>query len=261
MEQKQKQQPDFAAPTPTEKRRAYLLMIMEKIKTYLPYATLAVALVTAFFVHESIASKNPEIELASSQWQQAKLKRTEALNAVKKLTLNSTEYNLYLIEKQKTDALFIRLNALTEENKFMGFPNFQYFLGEFGWAFGLFLIGIYLTVRDCVRNTKLLPAEMLINGTVITIALFFMSWATNGTEGFTDFDKSTYIVFNILLSIITCIGTYIIVKYKLSVINFLKSNISKLITLNEKNTTLIESPDKEKQAFINSMEVYTDLID
>ena len=117
-------------------------------------------------------------------------------------------------------SVYAAVETQKEKEEFLGFPNVQYFVGEFGWAFGLLLIGIYLTVRDVKIGSKLLFAQMFVNITIVAIALFFISYTFHYAQ---DFDKKIYVTANILLAIGICYGIYFIVNY----LNKLTTNLKK----------------------------------
>lgn len=181
-------------------------------------------MVTAFFVHEFFTPNSTEVEIARAEWAEAKALRTQHLEVLKEMAKGTAEYTQYLEAKVKTDQLFYKLNAAKQNQVFLGFNSFQQFLGEFGWAFGLLLIAMYLTVKDVSRNSKTLKAEMLINGSIFTIALFFIFWAIQPNK---DYPKYMYVLFSILTSTIGCIGFYLLVKYKSSFVLSLKNIIRK----------------------------------
>lgn len=219
------QQTKNAAQTLTDKSHA-LMTTTERVKFYLPYLLLAVILVTAFFAHESIFIDQTETDLLRTEWIEAKSKRTKALDVLKKLTENTPEYQTYLNHKNETNELFTKLEEAKVKDEFVGFPNFKYFIGEFGWALGLFIIGIYMAVRDIVRNTKTLFPEMLINTTVIGVSLFFMSWTLIPKQ---DFSKLTYVIFNFVLAIVLSTGTYLLVKHRLKYTDRLRFALESMI--------------------------------
>ena len=225
-----KQQKEFVAQTQQELQPVFLRTLTKRVKTYLPYFLIAVTLVTAFFAHESLVTENIERKNLETQWIEAKSKRTIALNAVKQLAVDTPEYNAYLVEKENTKQLFIKLNASVEKEQFNGFPNFQYFIGEFGWAFGLFIIGLYMMFRDLIRKSPTLKAEMIINGTVLTISLFFITyalWPINYLpKG--DFSKTTYIFFNIITATFICFGANLLIKHKTLIKQKLTAHIRRL---------------------------------
>lgn len=232
---KTSKQTSHAALTVTgQKFLAIQKTITEKVKIYLAYLLIAVTMVTAFFVHEFFTPSSSEIESARVEWSEAKSLRTIHLEKLKEMAQGTPEYDQYLESKILTDQLFDKLNAAKEKEVFLGFNNFQQFLGEFGWALGLLLIAIYLTVKDIARNDKTLKAEMLVNGSIFTIAMFFIFWAIQPNK---DYPKYMYVLFSVLTSISSCLGFYFLVKYKNKFTLALKNIIKKQF-----NFLILEAP-------------------
>lgn len=201
---------------------------MKKARSFFSYLLLAVVLVTAFFAHETITINETKVKNARADWIVAKAKRTETLNAFKAAYQHTAEYKTYFKEKQNTDLLYSKVKSVESDVSFLGFPSFQYFVGEFGWAFGLFIIGFYMLIRDISKNSKTLIGEVFVDGTIISVALFFMTWAFYYKQ---DFNKLNYLVVNVLLSITICYGAFLIQKHKKEAISRLKSSVKELINL------------------------------
>lgn len=182
-------------------------------------------MVTAFFMHEFVEPSYPEIDNARLEWSASKSERTQHLNAIKENSKGTAEYNAYWQSKVKTDLLHEKLQIAKEKNKFFGFQNYQQFLGEFGWAFGLLLISLYMILKDLSRNSKTTIYEMLINGSVLTISLFFIFWALGPKQ---DFPKLTYVISSIFISILSCVGLYFLVKHKNLAVTRLKLSLRKV---------------------------------
>ncbi len=184
---------------------------MERVKLYFPYLVYAVALVTAFFIHESFVQENTTIDQLRTAWKIEKAERSQHLEAIKSLAAGTKEHEMYMVAKNRTDTAFEKLKEAKRQDEFLGFPNFQIFMGEFGWAFGLLLIGVYMLFKDLYNKGKALIGELIVDTTIICISLFFIKWTFNNQQ---DFSRFWYIFVNVMSALLVTLGAILIVKRK-----------------------------------------------
>ena len=172
----------------------------EKIRRNFHFYLLAVTSVAAFFVHESLRDTSSEWDIASANHTEAKAKRTTALNNLKEAAKDTPEYALYLVEKEKTDLAWEEWSKVKAEEKFRGFEDLQQFLGEFGWAFGLFLYAMFNIISMYHRTRKLSQGAGIVHVTFLCISLYYISWCVSPPH-IQDFSKLTYMAYAISLSV------------------------------------------------------------
>lgn len=189
-----------------------LRLIMErnnvKNKKNIIYYIIAVICITAFFAHETIISKSETIDEATLIWETAKKKRTIALSKVKEITKGTAEYENYLLEKKNTDIVYNDLLLKYEEAKFLSFDNFQQFVGEFGWALGLFIYSLSNFVLSYKEKNDTFFGKAILHITLIYVSLFYLRWTFKGE----DYRTFTYIFNNFLCVIGLILSTYCIMK-------------------------------------------------
>ena len=180
----------------------------------------------AFFMHEFVQDQSEEYRFNYNTHLHSKKQRTIKLNELKESAKGSDEYQAYLIEKNKTDKAFGELKNVMEKETFLGFKNLQHFLGEFGWALGLFIYSLFNLSLSFVRKSKSLKGEIILHSSLIFIALYFINWAFQKAN---DYSKITYVLYAIVIAIIIVYGTYLLVNHKNNYINTLKGNVRSLI--------------------------------
>lgn len=211
----------------------------ESLKNNIIYYLLAVICVTAFFSHELVPSKTEEFVIAKSNHLKAKDKRTLALNNLKEASIELPEYGLYLKEKEATDKAWEELLEVAENDKFLGFENFQQFLGEFGIFLGLFIYSFFNLVISCIRRKSAL-GEKILHSTLMFISMYYIGWSFNFNQ---DYLQSTYIIATIFFTALVILSTTLLISFKNRYINSLYTNIRELIGFVFKNTKP-ESEDK-----------------
>lgn len=189
------------------------------------YYILAVVCATAFFIHEYPSENTDQYTEDFSNHISSKKQRTKALNNVKKAAIDTPEYSLYLVEKEKTDQAFKKLLNTIESEKFIGFDNFQRFLGEIGWAIGLLIYSLFNMTMTFIRKNKSLKGEIVLHTTLIFISIYFIKWAFQLSN---DYSRVTYVIYSIVMSLITVYGTHVLVKHKGKYIDSLILNIKDL---------------------------------
>lgn len=181
-----------------------------KVKKNLRYIIMAVVCATAFFAHETVASESEEVFELRETWKQDKKNRTNALNNLKEASINLPEYALYDIERIKTNNSFSKLNEAKDQNKFLAFNSFQHFLGEFGWAFAVFLYALFnllLTFRE--RGIELL-GKVIFHTTIVFISIFFLRYCFEAQ----DFSQWQYIIMNLASAFALMFAVYLYVRYQ-----------------------------------------------
>lgn len=165
-------------------------------KRYLSYL-LAVICVAAFFAHEFLPDTPQSYQIELNKHKEAKKNRTVALNNLKEAGKHTPEYALYLIEKEKTDIAYANALAAKDEIRFLSFQDFQQFVGEFGWALGLFLYSIYNVVIALSRSRESESnGSVILHSVLVFISLYFISWAFFAS----DFSKTTYVITSVALT-------------------------------------------------------------
>lgn len=196
-------------------------------KKNITYFILAVVLATAFFAHESVLYISNEAEIATSEWQALKAKRTIALDAIKTSVEGTPLYDAYYKEKIASDIAYNKLLNILESEKFLGFNNKKQFLSEFGWALGLFIYALFNLVLAFIEKPKTLIGKVFLHITLLTIALFYLRWCFFKSNE--DYLAPKYIAFNILTAGLILIATYFFVSVKTRYGNMLQEKIKDLV--------------------------------
>lgn len=199
-----------------------MVMIMAKVKQNAIYFLGAVALATAFFMHETIASEPDAVVESREAWQIAKDKRTAALDALKDAMVGTELYNAYKLEADATDVAYDKLNAAKADAEFLGFKSVQQFLGEFGWCLGLFLYAMINIIGTIKRKSSFYFGELFFHTSLIFISLFFVRWCFNPAQDLAEID---YILANILIAVTVVIAMYFYIANQNKLIRGLKANI------------------------------------
>jgi len=177
-------------------------------------------------MHEFVQDQSEEYRFSYNTHLQSKKQRTIKLNELKESVKKSTEYAVYLIEKNKTDMAFNELKIVMKKESFLGFKNIQYFLGEFGWALGLLIYSLFNLSLAFIRKNKSLKGEIILHSTLTFIAIYFINWVFQKAN---DYSKIIYVLYAIVIAIIIVYGTYLLVNHKNNYINRLKGNVRSLI--------------------------------
>ncbi|WP_044398874.1 hypothetical protein [Lacinutrix sp. Hel_I_90] len=207
---------------------------------------MAVACATAFFCHETLASKSNELIEKTEIWEAAKAKRTQALNVLKDNASGTQDHNIYLVEKIKTDQAFEDLEAVIEKERFLQFKNLQQFLGEFGWASGLFLYSLFNLIITLIRKTKTYYGELGLHTTLLYISFFYLRWAFLKE----DYSNWQYILTNLVCITTLIIATYYFVERKLQDVENLLYNI-RLLTRHIVKSKPENNPTPYVKSYIN----------
>lgn len=204
--------------------------IIRKIKSYLPSILLAVVIATAFFIHEGFPLIPDNLYQAKTNWEAAKAENTKALDALKQLNLDLHQGKITLDEfakqqpalveaytqiNQEKDELYERYEEGKAEAEFLQFETFQLFLGEFGWALGLFLYAFFnvLYIFYLKKAYPPLPVrgKLLLHGTLLFIGLFYTCYVFYSED---DFPRTWYFIAMALCAIsLTLAGKYLVQAY------------------------------------------------
>ena len=177
------------------------------------HVLLAVVCATAFFVHESIPDKSEKYKEAYNKHHKEKQERTLLLNNFKNTYKDSPEYRSYYKQKVITDKAWEEFGEVKTNRLFLGFKDFQQFVGELGWALGLFLYALFNFINTFLEPNRGRKGKLFLHITLVTIALYFIYWALYNYQ---DFEKTTYFIFSLITSLVVAIGVYLIVgkRYK-----------------------------------------------
>lgn len=222
-----KQQTKETVQTQEQQHRLDQDQVTKKNKGNFIYYIIAVVCATAFFAHETIVLDYSNITNATTKWEASKEKRTMALEAIKNSVDGTQLHDQYLIEKEATQKDYDALMDEHAKMEFLKFKSFQEWLGEFGWALGLFIYSFFNLCSSLIRRSKTLVPETILHSTLITIAVFFISWSFN--RG--DFSLPKYFIFNILTAALTVWSAHLFVKYKEKILvdyNILKKGFASL---------------------------------
>ncbi len=205
------------------------------------YYILAVVCSTAFFIHEFIPDNSDKYLEIVQIHQNSKDIRKSTRNEVLESQKGTELYDKYYTAKIETDRLWNEVLDYQSKEKFLGFKSVQQFLGEFGWAFGLFIYSIFNIYITFIKNRNTKYGEIILHSTLNFISLYFVSWALQ--QSTPDYTKSSYVIYSILMTISIVWGTSKLVRYKENYIKSLFLNIRDLIGFMFNNTKK-ESEDK-----------------
>ena len=175
---------------------------------------MAVVLSTAFFAHETVNLDYSNIEIVNSQYNQANSEKVKAFKLLTEKVSHLPEYEEYTEAKKNASVKYDVVIEEYKKIKFFSFNSFQEFMGEFGWALGLFIYSVFNVVKSLIRKTKTLYGEILLHTSLICIAIFYLRWCFNKV----DFSKPTYIIANVFSAILLVLTAFIFIKYKMSII-------------------------------------------
>ncbi len=199
---------------------------MTKIRGNFIYYFIAVVCTTAFFIHEFIPNDSEDYINAVNNFNNAKQEKKIALQNLNDNAKGTELHKTYLERSTKADKLWDEFLAIEKQDSFLGFKNLQQFIGEFGWAFGLFLYSIFNLIITFIKSSDTKYGEIILHSTLNFISLYFVSWALQQSRP--DYGKGTYVVYSILMSLSIVWGTSKLVKYKVKYIKSLFSNIKDL---------------------------------
>lgn len=183
---------------------------MMKIKNNYGYFIIAVVLATAFFAHETIVSDYTYMYAASAVFNAKNEQNTLALKNIKKAVKGTPVYNEYLIINKEKNEAHAALMGEYDKLKFLEFKTFRQFLGEFGWAFGLFIYGLFNLIKAFIRKTKTFVGEVALHTTIIFISIFFMRWCFKHE----DFMQVDYILINLFTALSLCYAAHLFIRVK-----------------------------------------------
>ncbi|WP_157560179.1 hypothetical protein U8527_03090 [Kordia algicida OT-1] len=168
---------------------------------------LAVVCATAFFIHEIVPEVPESYIEAMESFHKEKNKKSALLKDFKEAYKQSPEYKAYNKQKIISDEAFNKFENVVEEISFLGFEDFQQFLGEFGWSFGLFIYSLFNFVNTYREPNRARKGKLILHVTLLVISLYFIYWALYKYQ---DFEKITYLVFSIITSFAIAISVHLI---------------------------------------------------
>lgn len=203
------------------------------------YLIAAVICSAAFFVHEFFPNETLEHEALRLEYNSLKKVRTKEFNKLKKASAHLPEYKSYTVAKKNATITFNKLRDQKIKDSFLGFTNFNQFLGEFGWALGLSLYSLFMLIVANFRS-KQSKGEYILHGTLLSIGLFYIYYTI---QPFKDFNKITYIAFAFITSVTIVFAVRFIIMDRKRYIQSLLSNIRTLVSFVLNNT----KEDKEEE--------------
>lgn len=219
--------------------------IIQTIKHYLTYVVLAVVIATAFFIHEGFSPIPDEFYQAKANWQAAKSEYNNALDKLKDLNaqlyngsitteeFSTRQYALfddYTKANKKKNDLHEIATEIQSEAKFLHFKSFQFFLGEIGWASGLFLYALVNLFNTFYLKTRYVKREfagkILLHSTLLFIGCFYTFYVFYSKK---DFSPIWYFLAMALCSVTLVIASKYITDSYIKRTEYLRENIQKLI--------------------------------
>lgn len=179
-------------------------------------------------------ANSPEILNMVKKHKQAKKQRTIYLERLKESLVGTNIHEDYRVQKNKTDKIWEELKKIKTEQRFLGFKSFHQFLGEFGWALGLFIYSCFNIVITFFKKNRTIIGETVLHSVLMFVSLYFIVWAIQPYVS--DFEKSTYIFYSILMTLFIVFAIYRLISDKVKYINTLMLNIKDLIGFMFKST-------------------------
>ena len=226
---------------------ANMILMRQKFKNYLFYVITAVVIATAFFVHEAFPTASKEYLEAKANWEAAKSKTSAALDNLKKLNADLYLGKITLADfsakqpelmeaynqnRKEHDKLLHIVKKIKSEARFLHFNSVQYFLGELGWAVGLFLYAFtnlfytfyfrhrYWFVKGEVTGRLLLHSTLLFVGCFYTFYVFYAQ---------VDFHRAWYFIAMALCTVTLVIASNFITKSYINRTRYLRRSIQQLV--------------------------------
>lgn len=195
-------------------------MIMGKIKTNFIYYLMAVVVTTAFFIHETVIPESKNVSSLRSEWLSFRKESRSELKKIKEASKNTDIYQVYQQKKYKTDVAFEKLKKAKKEDKFLQFDNLKLFMGEFGWAFGLFLYSLFNLILSFIRKTKAYFGEITLHSILLYISFFYLRW----TFLEKDYSNFQYLFTCLICTIGIIYSTYLLLRIKDKYLESLRNN-------------------------------------
>lgn len=217
----------------------------QKIRSYLLHIILAVVIATAFFIHESLPTMSDKLRKSEANWEAAKSKNATVLGELKQLNFDLSEGNITLeeftarqptlvkvykkINKEKNDLYKILENDKSEA-RFFQFHSLQYFLGEIGWAAGLFLYALANLLNTFFLKKRYMRMEftgkMLLHSTLLFVGCFYTFYVFYSEK---DFSPVWYFFAMVLCAITLVFASKFIIDTYVKRSAYLKANIERLV--------------------------------
>ncbi len=218
-------------------------MIMRNKKDFI-YYLLAMICVIAFFINEFQPKYTSEYLQVFGKYQSAKKVFTDVLEELKTSQKGTMIYEKYIIEKRIKDISKQKYLDILKKEQFLAFTNFKQFLGEFGWALGLFIYSIFNLTLALVRKGESLKGQLILHTTFVFISMYFINWCLIPH----DYSREIYFVYAILMTSLILLGTYLLIKSKFKYILHLQNSIRLffLFLYKDAEERQLINPDKQK---------------
>ena len=194
--------------TRRRRRRRHVIQIVRQNWVYF---ILAVVLATAFFAHETIVTDSSDILDANNQYYKAAEISKASYAEFEKTVIEDPLYKKFLNDKEFTLQSYAQVTQAYDDIKFMGFNDFQDFVGELGWALGLLMYAFVNLVIAFSKRTANFFGQIFLHSTIIFISLFFVRWALYHKPDFANF---WYIFSNVLAVIVLLLASYFFVLFR-----------------------------------------------
>ena len=183
---------------------------------------------------------------------ESKKVRSATRNDVLESQKGTPLYNKYIDSKKETDRLWDDVLYYQSKEKFLAFKSFQQFLGEFGWAFGLFIYSLFniIAVRTRNKNSTKKP-ETILHVTLLGISLYHINWCLMPE----DYDKSTYVIWAIIFSLIIVFAVHLMIKVKISLYLKISNLVSFILKIRRVYITdlAVKAMDSDEEETINTV--------
>ncbi|MEM9686804.1 MAG: hypothetical protein AAF934_07765 [Bacteroidota bacterium] len=200
---------------------------------------------TAFFIHMSIPTISEKYKAAKANWQSAKSEYNDTLDQLKELNAQLYYGNItqedFTAHQQIIYVKYIRINAkknelhkvaseIRKEDQFLQFKSFQYFLGELGWAVGLFLYAFTnLLHAFYVRNRyfkKEFLSRILLHSTLLFVGCFYTVYVFYTKD---DFSRTAYFVAMLVCTAALVVAGKLLVDAYAKMTQYLRDQIYDLV--------------------------------
>lgn len=226
---------------------------------------MAVVIATAFFAHETIVDEYSGINKANADYSVLYNQSKEARDLLIESTKGTPLYIDYIAKFEAANESYKTVTSEYAKIKFLEFSSFQQFMGEFGWAFGLFMFSLFALIITFHNKSETLIGRAVFFSTPLFISIFFLRWCFKHE----DFSKPSYIIANLVTAFALIYSAYIYVNWKGKYVEKLKEKIAYLENSLKKAFSFIyeETDDKEwirkekiKEHAIRRLEVTEEIV-
>lgn len=186
-----------------------------------------------------------EVNEAEAKWETAKSKNAVALNALKQLNFDLRKGNItteefhkkqpalvddYANINQEKNNLYQILAESESEAKIFHFRSLHYFIGEIGWAAGLFLYALVNLFNTFYLKNRYIKREytgkILLHSTLLFVGCFYIAYVFHSEL---DFAKIWYFIAMVLCTITLVFASKFIMNTYLKRTEYLRENIDRLL--------------------------------